>query len=112
MVPPCAPAAVGTPVRNAVAPVPIAKMVAPLGAMPTLSAAVVHQLDRRCGPEFSSGRFDRRLGSRLHRRGREGQPAQECNDRRAHFSLHRERGGTAEARWLTEPIAAAPRRWV
>ena len=45
MVPPCAPAVVGTPVRNTVAPVPIALMVAPPGAVPTVSS-LGHELDR------------------------------------------------------------------
>ena len=74
MVPPCAPAAVGTTVRNALAPVPIDKMVPPSNAVPTVSTTVVHKLDRRRGPEFGSGRFDRRVGSRLHRPGRQANP--------------------------------------
>jgi hypothetical protein len=59
------------------------------GAVPTVSAALGHKLDGRRSPEFGSGRLGGGIGSRLYRPGREGQPGQECNDRRAHFRLHR-----------------------
>jgi hypothetical protein len=73
-------------------PVPIAPMVAPPGPVPTVSTPRCSRARSAVRPRVRQRAFDRSVGSRLHRRGREGQPAQECNDRRAHFSLHRERG--------------------
>src|SRR5262249_29886992 len=48
MAPTCSPNVVGTPVRDTVAPVPIARLVAPTVLMPTASTAVAHQLEWRC----------------------------------------------------------------
>ena len=89
IVPPDAPATVRVPVRNAVTPMPIARLVAPVGSMPTVSAAVPDQFDRRRRAQLGRGSAWRVQRSRLHRRGPEDQPAQECDDRHAHLCLQR-----------------------
>ena len=58
MAPTCTPGVVGTSVRNTVAPVPITRLVAPVGPVPTASTAIAYQLDRRCRTELDP----RRLG--------------------------------------------------
>ena len=47
MAPTCGPGVVGTPVRNTVVPVPIARLVAPAVPVPTAPTAIAHQLKRR-----------------------------------------------------------------
>ena len=44
----CAPAAVLTTSRNAITPLPIGPLVAPVGPVPTASTAVAHRLEQRC----------------------------------------------------------------
>jgi hypothetical protein len=56
MSPTRAPTTVGTFTRNAVAPVPIAPMIPPVVAMPTVSAALGHQLDGWRAAKLDLGR--------------------------------------------------------
>ena len=54
----CAPAAVlTTSIRNAITPLPIAPLVAPVGPVPTASTAVAHRLERRCRTWLDRGRL-------------------------------------------------------
>jgi hypothetical protein len=85
-------------IRDAV-PMPVAPVVLPVDTMPALPAIVVNQLDGRRSAKLDCGRIGRKWG-RLYRYGCHGCPAHKGHDHSAHFSLHRERGGTVGARWL------------
>lgn len=92
-------------VWNAV-PMPV---VLPVDAVSTPPAAVVNQLDGGAAPNMiETGLGAKR--SRLCRYGCQGYPAYKGHDHSAHFSLHRECGGTVGERWLTEPVAGRPQR--
>src|SRR6516162_291560 len=57
MAPTCGPSVLGIPVRNTVAPVPIAPLVAPVVPVPTASTAVTDQLDRWFRAKLNGGRI-------------------------------------------------------
>jgi hypothetical protein len=88
MVPTCVPGVVGTPVRNTVAPVPIAPLVAPAAPVPTASTVIAHQLNERCRPKLNPRRVA--PNRRRLRWGREGQTDGQCKDRRAYLCLRKE----------------------
>ena len=62
MVPTCAPGVVATPVRNTVAPAPIAPFVTPAVPVPTASTAVARQLNGRLRAKLSEGMIERERG--------------------------------------------------
>src|SRR6516225_5120415 len=66
MAPTCAPGVVRPPVRNTVAPLPIARLGAPAVPVPTASTAVAHRLDGRSRAKLNRGRIGSERG-RLRR---------------------------------------------
>jgi hypothetical protein len=59
---------------------PLSRLILPLGAPLTVSAAVLDQLDRRPGTEFSFGAVGRRDRSSACRHGGQSNRARECRD--------------------------------
>src|SRR5207245_2135483 len=91
-----------TSVRYAVAPMPIAPLIAPAAPMPAASAAVTHQLKGRRGAKLDRAGFGRR-GCRLCRHGRQCCRAYEGKNYCAHTSLSR---SSATAVWIAAAIVA------